>query len=62
MALRAGCFVLAEDQSFKLMVTVFARVFENRHFRTPVVAVIQYKSLRGIFTDQTRFNSSHRTS
>jgi hypothetical protein len=58
MAFRAGGFLVAKDQRFKLMLTTFARVFENRHFRTPVVAVIQYKSLRPIFTADTRFNSS----
>jgi len=30
------------------MVTAFARVFKNWHFCTPVVAVIQYKSLTQI--------------
>jgi len=53
MAFRAGRLVLTEDQGFKLVVAVLTCVFENWHFRTPVVVVIQYKSLRRIFTDET---------
>lgn len=56
MAFRASSLVFPKHQGFKLMLATLARIFENWHFRTPVVAVIQYKCLSRIFTDHTRFN------